>query len=166
MEQIEILKKSLETDRPNQWKDIPDIELYMDQVISYMPRQHVGLNSNEALTSAMINNYIKKGLLPRANGKKYDREHLAYLTAICLFKQVLSVTDTDHLLKLQAEHQSINDFYDKYCEHLDVALTDVSHCLKVNMTKEELSDLTLELAISAYAQKLVCEQLLAILQEV
>ena len=41
-----------------------DIALYMDQLISYMPRQLIHFDENEALTSAMVNNYIKDGLVP------------------------------------------------------------------------------------------------------
>ncbi|MFR8330973.1 MAG: DUF1836 domain-containing protein [Oscillospiraceae bacterium] len=62
----------------------------MDQLISYMPRQLIHYGEGEALTSAMVNNYIKDGALPRADGKRYSRTHLAYLTAICALKQVLS----------------------------------------------------------------------------
>ena len=67
---METIKKVLEEKRPNKWDDIPDIDLYMDQVLSYMPRQHAGLELDENLTAAMVNNYIKKGLLPRAKGEK------------------------------------------------------------------------------------------------
>ena len=46
---------------------------------------------NDGLT--MVNNYTKSGLVPRADGKKYGREHLAYLTAICILKRVMSAKD-------------------------------------------------------------------------
>lgn len=72
----------------------------MDQLISYMPRQLIHYGEGEALTSAMVNNYIKDGALPRADGKRYSRTHLAYLTAICALKQVLSVKDAGALLAL------------------------------------------------------------------
>ncbi len=97
MDKIKEFKEQLTAARPEDWEQIPDIDLYMDQVISYMTRQHIGLEleNEETLTSAMINNYIKSGLLPRAKGKKkYNREHIGYLTAICLLKQVLSVGET------------------------------------------------------------------------
>ena len=43
------------------WKELPDIGLYMDQLISYMPRQLIHYGEGESLTSAMVNNYIKDG---------------------------------------------------------------------------------------------------------
>ena len=62
------------------WEILPDIGLYMDQLISYMPRQLIHYGEGEALTSAMVNNYIKDGALPRADGKRYSRTHLAPLS--------------------------------------------------------------------------------------
>ncbi|MBF1332199.1 MAG: DUF1836 domain-containing protein, partial [Mogibacterium diversum] len=77
-ERINELVSRLENSRPESWDKIPDIDLYMDQVIGYMKRQHIGLEceGEETLTPAMINNYMKSSLLPRAHGKKYDREHI------------------------------------------------------------------------------------------
>lgn len=155
------LRKRLQSERPNQWDAMPDIELYMDQVLGYMLRQHIGLGGKETLTSAMINNYIKNGLLPRANGKKYGREHIAHLTVICLLKQVLSVTDTDALLKLQRRDGGIRPIYETYCERLSEALTDASDKLaEAEENPDVLPDLLLEFAVAAYANKMVCEQLL------
>ncbi len=158
------LKKSLETDRPKDWEAIPDIELYLDQVLSYMPRQHIGLLAEESLTGAMVNNYTKKGLLPRARGKKYDKSHLAYLTTICLFKQVLSVDETDLLLKYAMEDQDIKDFYEEYCKLLDKALTERGEEIEETMSRQAVVDLILQLAVSSYSSKLACERLLALLK--
>ena len=165
---METIKKILEEKRPNKWEDIPDIDLYMDQVLSYMPRQHAGLELDENLTAAMINNYIKKELLPRAKGKKYNREHIAYLTAICLLKQVLSVTDTGELLKAKIssrEDREVQDFYENYVEMMDEEFKKISASLEETQDKEQLSDMALRLAISSYAQKLACEQILKELEE-
>ena len=67
------LEKQLRENRPAEWEQIPDIDLYKDQLTEYLKRQHIGfvLGMEEPLTSAMINNYIKVGVLPRAKGKRY-----------------------------------------------------------------------------------------------
>ena len=83
MEELLDLKQRLEGQRPASWHELPDIALYMDQIISYMPRQLIHFDEGEALTSAMVNNYIKEGLVPRADGKRYGPIHLGYLTAVC-----------------------------------------------------------------------------------
>ena len=66
MEEITELKERLEGERPVEWEGFPDIGLYMDQLINYMPRQLIHYGEGEALTSAMVNNYIKDGAMPRA----------------------------------------------------------------------------------------------------
>lgn len=168
---VEELKQILKSERPSNWEDIPDIDLYMDQVLSYMLRQHVGLDFGETLTSAMINNYMKKDVLPRAKGKRYGRSHIAYLTAICLLKQVLSVDSTKDMLDAHlgeinsTNDDDIKDFYEKYCNKLDAAYDELSEKLEDNMDENKIIELALELAISSYAQKLVCERLLDIIKD-
>lgn len=162
------LKEILEEKRPEKWENIPDIDLYMDQVLSYMTRQHVGLELDETLTAAMVNNYMKKDLLPRAKGKKYDRQHIAYLTAICLLKQVLSVDQTGELMGKQISQRSEGEaeaFYEKYTEMLDQEFRKVSEKVKAAEGKEELVDQALRLAVSSYAEKIACQEILKKLGE-
>ncbi len=152
--------------RPEKWDSIPDIELYMDQVLSYMKRQHLGFELDETLSSSMVNNYVKQELMPRANGKKYNRNHIAYLTAICLFKQVVSVSDTKILLDKQLETDSISNFYEKYMKILDENLINLDNLLSESSSESEIIDLSLRLAISSYTQKLACASLIETLKEV
>ena len=146
--------------RPEKWNDIPDLDLYMDQVIAYMKRQHIGFSVSENLTPAMVNNYVKQKVMPKANGKKYNREHIAYLTAICLLKQVVSVSEVKTLLESQMKENDIHDFYDKYISVLDEKFMDVDNLIDSRLSEDEVSELALKLAISSYAQKLACECLL------
>ncbi len=166
---MEFLKKILKEKRPGKWEELPDLDLYMDQVLSYMPRQHPGLELNENLTAAMVNNYIKKGLLPRAKGKKYTREHIAYLTAVCLLKQVVSVTDAGKILDSQVEEErreeQVHAFYERYAKLLDEEFSRVFEELEEGEKTSSLADLALKLAISSYAQKMACEQILNLLEE-
>ena len=95
MEEISAFRRQLETHRPADWETLPDFPLYMDQVLSYMERQTIRLDESDALTASMVNNYTKNALVPRAEGKKYNRDHLAYLTFVCILKQVMSVSAAD-----------------------------------------------------------------------
>ena len=151
--------------RPEEWEDIPDIDLYMDQVLSYMKRQHIGLSVNENLTSAMVNNYVKQKVMPKAKGKRYNRMHIAYLTAICLLKQVVSVGEVGVLLESQIKDDDIGGFYEKYTDILDEKLSEVDSLINNTMNEEEVSELALRLAISSYAQKLACECLISTLEK-
>ena len=164
--QIGELRDRLTSSRPEEWERIPDIDLYMDQVISYMGRQHIGLApaGDENLTPAMINNYIKSGLLPRAKGKRYSREHIGYLTAICLLKQVISVGETGVLLRSQMEHREIEDFYRNYKETLDTAFSQVAESIDADADEERLAQQALQLAVSSYGQMLACREILKALE--
>ena len=83
-------------------EDLPNIDLYMDQVTTFMEDQLASTKRHEddkILTKTMINNYAKNDLLPPPTKKKYSREHMLVLTFIYYFKNLLSITDIQALLK-------------------------------------------------------------------
>ncbi len=82
-------------------EDLPDIDLYMDQLTTYMERElsHSKRHADDKiLTKAMINNYAKNDLLPPPVKKKYSQEHLLTLIFIYYFKSILSIQDIQTLL--------------------------------------------------------------------
>ena len=165
MEELLDLKRRMEQERPAPWEELPDLALYMDQVISYMPRQLIHFDEGEALTSAMVNNYIKDGLVPRADGKRYGPVHLGYLTAVCALKKILSVRDTGALIAAgQARNQNPRDLYAYFCGALDLALSETAQSIDENASREDLPRLALDLALRSYANQLACARILDILQ--
>ena len=81
--------------------DIPEIDLYMDQVIKFMDDHFASLKRYEGdkmLTKAMINNYTKNRLLPPPEKKKYGQDHMLILIFIYYFKNVLSIKDINSIL--------------------------------------------------------------------
>ena len=83
-------------------EDIPNIDLYMDQVTTFMDAalsHSKRYPDDKILTKTMINNYAKNDLLPPPIKKKYSREHMLMLVFIYYFKSVLSITDIQSLLK-------------------------------------------------------------------
>jgi len=86
------------------WEQLPAIPLYVDQVLQYLRDSLRFFERDEEdvlLTNSMINNYVKKDVLPHPEKKKYSREHLAALTVICMLKQVLAIQDIGTLLDSQ-----------------------------------------------------------------
>jgi hypothetical protein len=165
MEELQDLKRRMEQERPASWSELPDIALYMDQLVSYMPRQLIRFDDSETLTSAMVNNYIKDGLVPRAEGKRYAPVHLGYLTAVCALKKVLSVRDVGTLLAAgQSTGKSNQELYDYFCRALDRALTDTSQTIDENAQRSDLPKIALDLALRSYANQLACARILDILQ--
>lgn len=165
MEELLELKQRLEQDRPAAWNELPDISLYMDQVISYLPRQLIHFDDRDALTSAMVNNYIKDGLIPRAEGKRYAPTHLAYLTAVCALKKVLSVRDIKSLIHSgEALGMDAEAMYGYFLRKLDKALADTAEVIDPDAEQMELAKLALTLALNSYAYQLACARILDILQ--
>lgn len=166
MEELKELKARMQEQRPVDWESFPDIGLYMDQVVSYLPRQLIHYGDGELLTSAMVNNYIKDGLLPRAEGKRYSRTHLGYLTAICVLKQVLSVKETNPLIAAGTERKrTTEELYAYFCRQLDAALSETAQSLPEEGEEEDLPRLALDLALRSYADRLACQRVLDILAQ-
>lgn len=92
LERIEYIKPS----------DIPNIDLYMDQVTTFMDNKLRMSTRNpgddKILTKTMINNYTKNDLLPPPVKKKYSKEHVLLLIFIYYFKGILSINDIQTLL--------------------------------------------------------------------
>ena len=82
-------------------EDLPEIDLYMDQVTTFMEtklKSSKRYSDDKVLTKTMINNYAKNGLLPSPEKKKYSKERLLLLIFIYYFKNILSINDIQTLL--------------------------------------------------------------------
>jgi len=141
---------------PGEYESLPDIELYMDQVLAFLGRSRVSEREGDNLTSAMVNNYIKDGLVPRANGKKYNREHLIRLAIVARLKQVLSVKDMTELLAGAGANRGAEEQYERF----RTVLRGVFEHLASRTDEDELPDAALELALAGYACKIASEYLI------
>ena len=82
--------------------ELPNIDLYMDQVTTFMDHHLASskrYEEDKLLTKTMINNYTKNELLPSPNKKKYSKDHMYLLILIYYLKGVLSITDIQAILK-------------------------------------------------------------------
>lgn len=100
------------------WEFIPDIGLYMEQVLSllrdyfnYIPPELV---EEELITAAAINNYVRKKIMPEPVKKKYYRLHIAYLIMICLLKQSLSLPMIQRFMPFGMSEDEARERYDRY----------------------------------------------------
>lgn len=106
--------------------EIPNIDLYMDQVTTFMDRHFQSTkrySDDKVLTKTMINNYTKNNLLPPSVKKKYSKEHVLLLIFIYYFKNILSIRDIETVLKpIKEKHFSNNnapelsELYSEICE--------------------------------------------------
>ena len=166
------LQERLRTQRPSNWDQLPDFALYMDQILSYMDRQVIRFDEDDGLTAAMVNNYTKTGLVPRAEGKKYNRDHLAYLTAICVMKRVMSTKDMDLLIREELHgDRSVEDGYAAFCASLDKALNIAADEMAQRVSAEEqpssafLADSAIHFALMSYAAGVVSSRYVTLLRQ-
>lgn len=168
--------------KPVKWEQLPDIGLYMDQVVTYIDRQlalHNITAEKYTVTSAMINNYIKAGLLPRANQKKYNLNHLALLTIIGSLKPVLSMQELQIMLANNQTETEVAAIYNRFLREQEAAVNETNQVVseRINQlatacTEDgsslqfELQQLAMDLAIDARVRILVAGQILAAVEEV
>lgn len=138
-----------------EFESYPDIELYMDQVISCLMKSRISADDSEVLTAPMVNNYIKEELLPRANGKKYSREHIANLALIVRLKQILSVKDVKTLMEGFKEDKSGKEFYDIFSGNIEKSCS----FFVQQAEKEEKIDMNfaMRMAVISFVAKMVAQ---------
>lgn len=110
------------------WNELPEIDLYLDQVVNYLEKYLDQYNLNKEdkiITKTMINNYVKLGIMPAPNKKKYSKEHIAYLIVICVLKQVYSISDIGKLISLTIQYFELSKAYNRFCANLEVSLKNV-----------------------------------------
>lgn len=105
--------------------EIPDIPLYMDQLIGFVGKQMdlFALPSEKPLTSSMVNNYVKMRLVPQPQAKRYQPLHVAYLIMVCLAKRMYSMNDIERLVAIDVQHRfQVPDVYDRFIELFEGSL--------------------------------------------
>ena len=132
--------------------EIPNIDLYMDQVLSFINERTRYLTRNpeedKIFTKTMINNYAKTKILPAPVKKKYSKDHILLLLLIYYFKGVLSVGDTGELLgkitdKYFRENGDIS-FEDIYQEVFKLEAGEINFLKKDIVEKFQIAEGTFE----------------------
>ncbi len=118
-------EKYLDEYRLPLWDEIPDIGLYMEQVLAlltqyldYLPPE---LKEEEFITAATINNYVRRRLMPEPIKKKYYRVHIAYLIMICTLKQSLSMSTLHEITPTNITSEEMKHIYNTYIRRHTVA---------------------------------------------
>lgn len=125
------------------WDELPDFELYMDQVLTFVNSSLAFIQpgaSDKLLTSAMINNYVKLKLIPKPVKKRYTKVHLAYLVIIVLLKPVLSIKDIRYgiILQVEALNGNYQKAYDLYCKQQEQTLNHIADLCQSRTGREEV----------------------------
>ncbi|SJZ59169.1 DUF1836 domain-containing protein [Anaerorhabdus furcosa] len=110
------------------YNELPSIDIYSDQLINYLKDtlEPIQIDKRDSLiTTAMINNYVKCGLIPPTVKKRYNRKHIAYLMVICVFKQIYPIPKIIKMIRVQKQHFETETAYDYFCTELENALRTV-----------------------------------------
>ncbi|CAH2213660.1 DUF1836 domain-containing protein [Tepidibacter aestuarii] len=167
-------------------EEIPDLNLYMDQVTNFIDERLSNLKRNDddkILTKTMINNYTKQGLLMPSNNKKYSKQHIILMILVYYLKQVLSLDDIKLLFEpvlkdmsnIEDDVISLDDIYSIFLELKDNETKDFENfissnirCIKekTNEIEKENQDLAqlflivIMLVAQANAQKRLAEKII------
>ena len=140
------------------FEQLPDLELYMDQVVTFLEKQLYIFQTStldKQITPSMINNYVKGEVLPAPKSKKYSKEHLALIEEICTLKQVLSIAEVKQILdksySVENKTDAFNHFNALNSEKTSQVVLEAFKML--NETSEndynKLNDIALEFAVTA-----------------
>ena len=103
------------------YNDIPNVGLYLEQVVKYVSEYLEPLESF-SITGSMVSNYVKKGLVENPVKKQYNREQIAYIFFIAVAKNVLSMEDIRLLFEMQHKTYTPQKAYDYFCSDFENVL--------------------------------------------
>ena len=139
------------------WDELPEMNLYVDQVVSFINDRLVDLNV-DPLTKSMVNNYVKKGAIMAPVKKKYSAYQVASLLAIALLKNVYSIDE----IKAGIDQLTINNYpkvvYNRFVELFNARLRDEDYSEQSPLT--ETNEYVLRLVVDATFQRILSVQLL------
>lgn len=164
--------REIESFRVGNWKQWPDIDLYMDQVISYLERYLTLLRVDDGekiITPSIINNNTKDGVLPKPVKKKYSKKLLSTLLIFSTLRQVLPTQDMTSLLTTLGTQEDFSEVHNEFVVSLEQSLGEIARKIRAEITDIDLGDrytvamLAMKLAIEADATSLAARKLLATL---
>ena len=157
-----------------EWEELPQIELYLDQVIALV-NNYLGFfvydpAEEKLLTPSMVNNYVKLRLIPAPVRKKYGRKHIALLLMVCTFKQSLSMAAMSEMLPLDDEEQIHQEYVRFIASYQRISRYVVQQAKasaepiydETSDTGTEVSDLVVGSAIAASFARLLAGKLIAL----
>lgn len=108
------------------WSDLPDFDIYMDQVIFFindrlLPLSFDDQKNDKVITSNMVNNYVKNSIVTPPIKKHYNQYHLAFLIAVSILKRCYSLSEITQLIRIAQSMQdsSIESVYDSFSACFD-----------------------------------------------
>ena len=142
-----------------EWNELPDLDLYMDQVIALMSKYIPGLAEDKLLTSSMINNYVKTGAMPPPVKKRYSRSHIVHLIIICVLKQIMPISSIKKLIDSMLQTCSEQELMDNFSSLYSQIFGELSS-QALSSQQNSTAQAAINCAVRSYILKSCCEYLL------
>lgn len=129
------------------WEEIPNIDLYLDQVLLYVNQvcAPVSADKDKGLTASMVNNYVKHGYLTKPDKKKYQRQQIARLIAITTLKSVFSIQEIAQTLNTLQSQASSEQLYNAFVDYMNQGMDPANPIIKSSCQTVKLYHQTLAL---------------------
>ena len=131
------------------WEDIPNIDLYLDQVLLYVNQvcAPISPDKDKGLTASMVNNYVKHGYLTKPDKKKYQRKQIARLIAITTLKSVFSIQEIAQTLNTLQTQASSDQLYDAFVDYMNHGIDPDNPIIQTSCQTVKLYHQTLDLIL-------------------
>ena len=131
------------------WEDIPNIDLYLDQVLLYVNQvcAPISPDKEKGLTASMVNNYVKHGYLTKPDKKKYQRKQIARLIAITTLKSVFSIQEIAQTLNTLQTQASSDQLYDAFVDYMNHGIDPDNPIIQTSCQTVKLYHQTLDLIL-------------------
>ena len=132
------------------WEDIPNIDLYLDQVLLYVNQvcAPISPEKEKGLTASMVNNYVKHGYLTKPDKKKYQRKQIARLIAITTLKSVFSIQEIAQTLNTLQTQASSDQLYDAFVDYMNQGIDPENPIIQTSCQTVKLYHQTLDLILN------------------
>lgn len=151
------------------WEELPDMDLYVDQVVTLVSR-YLNLipqdEKNPLITASSINNYVRLRVMPAPVRKRYGRRHLAYVLMICTLKQSMAMTEIQKVLPPDMDDEDTKQMYTNFVGRIQGAIHGVIEQVNDEAARELVegnergcSNLVLHSAVNSVLYKLLTVKL-------
>ncbi len=140
-DRIQLMTKNLELFRMPKWEHLPDAirskevcTLTNDLLLPIFPAER------ELLSPAMLQNYLRWGILPPVDGRKYNREQICWILTITLLKNVITIKEIKKGILLQLKLMEAKEAYNILCEEVERAFSYMSDTIFMWCSSKESED--------------------------
>lgn len=129
------------------WAEIPNIDLYLDQVLLYVNQvcAPISPNKDKGLTASMVNNYVKNGYLTKPDKKNTNANRLTRLIAITTLKSVFSIQEIAQTLNTLQTQASSDQLYDAFVDYMNQGIDPANPIIQTSCQTVKLYHQTLDL---------------------